>query len=125
MNTEIKTDKLPWVNGRVSGFAAKELISKNNTTLRLVRVSPHAKYPVHSHPDKTEFAYVTKGQLQIHIDGKDHNANPGSFYIFADNTPHSIINSTDQECELLIGAITNDTTSNTSLNQVKSADATT
>lgn len=46
----------------MKGFAGKELISLDAGGLKLIKIEPHANYPEHLHPDKTEYAYTLEGQ---------------------------------------------------------------
>ena len=44
-------EKLNWEFG-------KTLLDKENGGLKLVKVIPLVNYPIHQHPNKTEFIYV-------------------------------------------------------------------
>ncbi|HMZ45860.1 MAG TPA: cupin domain-containing protein [Chitinophagaceae bacterium] len=91
--------------GKVKGFYGKDFINLQNGTVKLVRVDSFSKYPLHLHPDKTEYAFVVKGNPFFVIDENKFTGEPGDFFIFPKNTKHAIENNTSNECVLLIGAI--------------------
>ncbi|HMT96765.1 MAG TPA: cupin domain-containing protein [Ferruginibacter sp.] len=104
---KIKPGSLDWVSGKVAGFYGKDFINLNNGSVKLVKISPHHKYPIHHHPEKTEYAYVLNGSPEFFIDQNHFNSEAGDFFIFPVNCSHAIENNTNQECQLLIGAIKN------------------
>ena len=106
MENTIKPALQAWTSGRVSGFYGKELLNLNNGTVKLVKVDPHAKYPEHIHPDKTEYAFVLEGNPELFIEGSHYSGQPGEFFIFFFFFYYAIQNNTPSECTLLIGAIT-------------------
>ena len=55
---KITPEKLNWEFGKAAGFYGKTLLDKENGGLKLVKVIPLANYPIHQHPNKTEFIYV-------------------------------------------------------------------
>ncbi len=55
---KITPEKLNWEFGKAAGFCGKTLLDKENGGLKLVKVIPLANYPIHQHPNKTEFIYV-------------------------------------------------------------------
>lgn len=105
MENKINTNTLSWQEGKIKGFFGKELLSLHNGGLKLVKVSPLASYPVHLHPDKTEYAYILQGCLEISIDSDVYTGTTGDFFVFPFNTKHSIKNTTNSDCILLIGSI--------------------
>lgn len=107
MKNKIIPNELDWINGKVKGFLGKELISLANGSLKLIKVIPNATYPLHIHPDKTEYAYVLEGMPQFIIGSESHVSKKNDFFTFPFNTKHAIINNTNSECILLIGAIQN------------------
>ena len=96
-----------WETGKVKGFSGKNLIDLKNGGLKLVKVEAFASYPVHLHPDKTEYVYILEGSPIIGIDETNYIGKKGEFFIFPDAIKHSIQNPTDSECLLLVGAISN------------------
>jgi quercetin dioxygenase-like cupin family protein len=105
MANKIIHSELEWNEGRVKGFFGKDLLMLDNSSLKIVKVAPYATYPLHVHPDKTEYAYVLEGHPDMEI-GPDHfSGGQGDFFIFPQQVQHSILNKTDKECLLLIGAI--------------------
>ena len=105
MNSKISEETLTWTEGNVKGFQSKSLIDLNNGTVKLVRVDPQSSYPLHRHPDKTEYAYVISGNLQFTIGDGTYDGVPGDFFIFKIRTTHAISNLTDKSGIILIGAI--------------------
>lgn len=101
----IRTTFLNWHQGKVPGFSGKDLLDLPNGNFKLVKVEPHAKYPVHIHPDKTEFAFVIEGNPEFIIDQINYVGEIHDFYIFPKNTPHAILNPTDKQCLLLVGGV--------------------
>ena len=55
---KITPEKLNWEFGKAAGFCGKTLLDKENVGLKLVKAIPLANYPIHQHPNKTEFIYV-------------------------------------------------------------------
>lgn len=100
-----KTGSLHWETGKVKGFKGKGLIDLNNGGLKLVKVAAHACYPIHIHPDKTEYAYVVDGNPTMTIGETVYQGEKDDFFIFPKSTKHSIENPSDTECTLLVGAI--------------------
>lgn len=102
-----KTDLLNWETGKIKGFSGKDLINLKNGALKMVKVEPFSTYPIHLHPDKTEFIYVLEGNPQIIIDEEKFLGQRSDFFILPSAINHSIENQTSKECVLLVGAINN------------------
>ena len=96
---------LKWECTKIKGFLSKELIELQNGGLKLVKVEPGSAYPFHNHPDKTEFIYVLDGIPEIIIDDNHYIGKNGDFFILPKSIKHSINNSSNNDCILLIGAI--------------------
>jgi len=105
MENKIQPDLLDWTAGKVKGFYGKEFISTNNGGVKLVKITSFSKYPLHKHPEKTEYAYVIKGNVEFNIENIQYTSEAGDFFIFPSNTNHAIENNTNEECLLLIGEI--------------------
>ncbi|HNP18780.1 MAG TPA: cupin domain-containing protein [Fulvivirga sp.] len=105
MEHQIKISDLEWTEGNVKGFLGKQLIDQKNGTFKLVKVNPKTSYPLHRHPDKTEFAYVIEGHPEFEIDSDQYQSKVGDFFIFPIGKRHAIRNNTEAECQLLVGAI--------------------
>jgi quercetin dioxygenase-like cupin family protein len=105
MKNNIKPDLLNWENTKIKGFSSKQLIEMKNGGLKLIKVEPDSSYPLHNHPDKTEYIYVLEGVPEIII-GEDHyTGKKGEFFILNESVKHSIKNNDSNDCILLIGAI--------------------
>lgn len=105
MENKITPSILEWTSGKVKGFKGKDLISTDNGGVKLVKVSPMSTYPEHVHPDKLEYVYVVEGHPEFVIDGEEYTSDPEDFFNFPAGKKHSIINKTEGECLLLVGAI--------------------
>lgn len=105
MKEHIIPSKLDWNEGRVKGFQGKDLLLKPNGSIKLVTISPLAKYPIHIHPDKTEYAYVLKGEVICTLDDEETTVSKDEFMIFPKNRQHGIKNNLDAETVLIIGSI--------------------
>lgn len=107
MEKKIKSGLLDWTTGKVKGFYGKDFVNLEKGSVKLVKIDPFALYPVHVHPDKTEYAYVIEGNPEFEIEDQHYSSEPGDFFIFPIALKHAIKNKTDVECLLLIGAIKN------------------
>lgn len=105
MAAKIKSGLLEWSAGKVKGFYGKDFVQMEKGSLKLVKVDAHATYPMHIHPDKTEYAYVLEGNPGFEIDNKPYTSEIGDCFIFPTGIKHSIINNTAEDCLLLVGAI--------------------
>jgi len=101
------TNLLAWKSGRVKGFSGKDLITLANGGLKMVKIDALATYPLHLHPDKTEFIYVLDGTPKITIGAENYNGEKGDFFILPQSIKHSIANPLETECLLLVGAVKN------------------
>ncbi len=108
MKVKIGSDTLEWTIGKVKGFYAKQFINLDSGTVKLVRVDAKADYPLHRHPDKTEYAFVVDGNIDFTIGNETYSGASGDFFIFEKMTMHAIHNRTDKAGTLLIGAIKED-----------------
>lgn len=107
MKNYIKPNLLHWENTKINGFASKHLIDMPNGGLKLIKVEPNSVYPLHNHPDKTEFIYVLEGRPEIIIGDQLHQGEQEDFFILPHSMIHSIKNNSDAHCILLVGAIKN------------------
>ncbi len=105
MKNHLKTESLEWETGKVKGFCGKNLINLENGGLKIVKVAAQSTYPTHLHPEKTEYIYVLEGNPKITIGEMNYNGEKGDFFILPNGIKHSIENNTDEECQLLVGAI--------------------
>jgi quercetin dioxygenase-like cupin family protein len=105
MENNIKPDLLNWETTKIKGFSSKQLIEMKNGGLKLIKVEPNSSYPLHNHPDKTEYIYVLKGLPEISIGEDDFTGKEGEFYILNESVKHSIKNNDSKDCILLIGSI--------------------
>lgn len=107
MEYKIDVDNLEWQSGQVKGFSGKELLKLTNGGVKMLKVDPLASYPIHVHPDKTEYAFVVNGTPEFLIEDETCLAKSGDFFVFPNNSKHAIRNTTAFECYLLIGSIKN------------------
>lgn len=102
---ETKTQDGFWKAMPIEGIAAQELIERVNGTFKMVKLQPGAVYPLHVHPDKTEFVYVLEGILEAAIDENIYVGEAGMFYQFPVGKKHGLKNPGTKETLLLVGAI--------------------
>lgn len=105
MENIIKPNLLNWENTKIKGFSSKQLIELKNGGLKLIKVDPNSTYPMHNHPDKTEFIYVLDGLPEIVIGDNHYSGKKEDFFILPKSVHHSIINNGNLDCILLVGAI--------------------
>ena len=89
----------------MKGFFGKDLLNLPNGSVKVVEVAPKSRYPEHIHSDKTEYAYVLKGAPEFIIGTVSFRGNEGDFFTFPAKEKHAILNTTDDTCCLLVGAI--------------------
>lgn len=102
-----KTSLMEWEAGKVKGFSGKNLIDMENGVFKMVKVDSFSAYPSHQHPNKTEFIYVLEGSPKITIAEKDYEGEKDDFFVLPSSIKHSIENTSDSACILLVGAINN------------------
>ncbi|PCI32811.1 MAG: hypothetical protein COB60_08900 [Flavobacteriaceae bacterium] len=107
MKHYIKPASLEYQTGAVKGFTGKGLIALKNGGLKMIKVDAHAIYPIHTHPQKTEFIFVLEGSPTITIADERFEGVKEDFFTLPTGVPHGIENNTDQSCTLLVGAINN------------------
>lgn len=107
MENYIKPDLLNWETTKIKGFQSKQLIDLQNAGIKLIKVEANSVYPLHNHPDKTEFIYVLNGIPEIIIGNEHHHGVKDDFFILPQAAHHSIINNSTSDCVLLVGAIKN------------------
>lgn len=105
MSNVIKPENLLWEPTKIQGFSSKQLIEQSNGGLKLIKIEPASSYPLHHHPDKTEYIYVLEGTPEIVIGKDTHQGNEGEFFILPQAMSHAINNTSNNTCTLLIGAI--------------------
>jgi quercetin dioxygenase-like cupin family protein len=105
MKNNIKPDLLNWESTKIKGFSSKQLIEIKNGGLKLIKVESGSSYPLHNHPDKTEYIYVLEGMPEIIIGEDQYTGKVGEFFILNESVKHSIKNNDSKDCILLIGAI--------------------
>lgn len=105
MINKIKPGSLEWATGKIKGFYGKDFITEKNGTVKLVKILSSSKYPIHQHPEKTEYAYVLNGSPEFFIDQTHYHSEASDFFIFPAKISHAIENNTNEDCLLLIGAI--------------------
>jgi quercetin dioxygenase-like cupin family protein len=103
---KINPTDLEWEYGKVKNFYGKTLLDKNNGGIKLVKVSEKAIYPIHQHPNKTEFIYILEGNPIITIGEEKIPGEKGEFFILPNSVIHAIENKNESnECLLLVGSI--------------------
>lgn len=105
MANYIKPDTLGWEQTKIQGFSSKQLIEMPNGGLKLIKVEASSSYPLHHHPEKTEYIYVLEGNPEIVIGNDTYQGKEGEFFILPLSVSHAINNKSDIACTLLIGDI--------------------
>jgi mannose-6-phosphate isomerase-like protein (cupin superfamily) len=108
MQKFIKPAEMDWTKGKVRGFDAKNLLDLQNGSVKLVRVSPQSEYPIHLHPDKTEYIFVLKGSVSCKVGSEKISVSANEFLIFPENMEHNISNPLTDQALLLVGAVRSD-----------------
>jgi quercetin dioxygenase-like cupin family protein len=103
--SEINTQQLAWQGVPVKGFESKMLLELGNGTFKMIKIEPGMSYPLHHHPDKTEFVYVLEGTLGAAIGEENFVGSTGMFYRFPVGLKHGLSNPGDTDTVLLVGAI--------------------
>ncbi|MCB0482380.1 MAG: cupin domain-containing protein [Flavobacteriales bacterium] len=94
-----------WDAGRVKGFFGKDLLNLEHGGVKIVKVAPHSTYPVHIHPDKTEFLYLLEGNLICSVEENEFECQKDDFLVFPHKQKHSIKNNTDKTALAIVGNI--------------------
>jgi quercetin dioxygenase-like cupin family protein len=102
---EINSNNIDWESMPVKGFEGKPLIDHKSGGLKMVRIQPGCEFPLHQHPNKTEFAFVLEGTLEAAIGEKTYTGHKGTFYQFPVGMNHRLKNPADHETIVLIGAL--------------------
>lgn len=105
MKEILNKQSIKWKPANVKGFSSHQILDEHGGTLKYLRIESGAHYPLHTHPDKTEYAQVLEGSAIITLGEKQFIAEQGEVIIFPESTPHAIGNATENECVLLLGAI--------------------
>jgi gluconolactonase len=105
MQNRIETDLLKWETTKMNGFLSKQLIELKNGGLKMIKVEPGSTYPLHLHPEKTEYIYVLEGCPDIIIGETAHAGQKEDFFIMPKSVKHSIVNGSMTDCVLLVGSI--------------------
>ncbi len=105
MNNKIIPNDLNWTEGKVKNFFGKGLLDLKNGSVKLVKINAGAEYPLHIHPDKTEYIFVVQGELSCTIGEEKCKGKVGDFFIFPQNIFHALANHSQHECIVLVGAI--------------------
>lgn len=96
---------LPWAEMPLAGFSGKGLLDLPNGSFKMVKIEPGSEYPIHKHPDKTEFAYVVAGTLEATIGDQVTQGESGAFFIFPVGERHGLKNPGSVDTLVLIGAV--------------------
>ncbi|MCC7532510.1 MAG: cupin domain-containing protein [Bacteroidia bacterium] len=107
MSNKVNYDAEEWKESSIKKFFSKNLLDLPNGTVKILRVDALAEYPIHIHPDKTEYIYVLSGNPELIIGDDEYACSPNDFYILPATIKHAILNKTAKECILLVGAIKN------------------
>jgi len=96
---------MDWKSGKVNGFAGKELLNLKNGGVKMITIASKAVYPIHSHPDKTEFLFLLEGQIMCTIESEEYQGEQGDFFLFPSGKEHNIQNQSVKDALALVGSI--------------------
>lgn len=96
---------LAWEPTNVAGYEQKWLFKHEGGTYKLVRIQPGARFPLHRHPDRTEYAYVLEGILEATLEGQTMRIAPHGFAEFPAGAEHGLYNPGAEPAIVQIGAI--------------------
>lgn len=105
MEKNISTDAANWLATKIDGFSYHQLIDEKNGGLKFIKIAPGSNYPIHQHPNTTEFAAVVKGKVVITKDDQEFISNTGEVTIFPYGIKHALGNNSNEDVILLVGAI--------------------
>lgn len=105
MEQKVNPKNAVWHEGNIPGFSSNEILIQKNGGVNYLKVEPGAEYPVHMHPDKTEYAIVMEGNPQITINMKNYTANPGDVFLFPPHVKHAISNKRQLISILIVGSL--------------------
>lgn len=105
MEKYIHTNDLKLTEGKVKGFRGGSLLDLPNGGFKKVKMDAFAAYPIHLHPNKTEFIYVLEGNPTITIGDETFNGQKDDFFALPANVNHSIANPNKNECLILVGSV--------------------
>lgn len=102
----MQTKEMNWETSKVNGIFSRNLLDDKNGTFKMIKLAPNSTYPIHRHPDKTEFAYVLQGTLAATIGEEEFTGEEGAFFTFPVGTMHGLRNmDQDKETIILVGSI--------------------
>lgn len=105
MEKNISPEMVDWISTKVEGFSFHQLIDEKNGGLKFIKIKPNSNYPIHQHPNTTEFALVVNGQAVITKNNIEFILNAGEVSIFPNGIKHALANKTTKDVTLLVGAI--------------------
>ncbi|TAM58579.1 cupin domain-containing protein [bacterium] len=96
---------LAWEPTSVAGYEQKWLVKRDGGTYKLIRIQPGARFPLHRHPDRTEYAYVLEGVLEATIEGRTFRIAPHGFAEIPAGVEHGLYNPGPAPTIAQVGAI--------------------
>ncbi|MCT4620663.1 MAG: cupin [Marinisporobacter sp.] len=95
-STELDLNKLDWnAHPKLKGVHLKDIITSSETqgtiSCHLVKIEPHCKIALHTHPDHLEIHEVIQGQGSCILNTKSHPYNCGIVSIIPKNLKHEVI----------------------------------
>ncbi|MCL6562497.1 MAG: cupin domain-containing protein [Firmicutes bacterium] len=104
MDWLVRTSELPWEPAPVEGVSWQLLQEVPQGTIKRFRLQPGASYPVHHHPDRSEWVYTVVGTLTVTLGSTVQELQPGDFAWIPVGLAHGLGNQTDEVVEFLVGA---------------------
>ncbi|MFN8229448.1 MAG: cupin domain-containing protein [Bacteroidia bacterium] len=107
MEKNISSDAANWLASKIDGFSFHQLIDEKNGGLKFIKIKPGSNYPIHQHPNTTEFALVVNGEAVITKNDEEFISKTGEVVIFPNGIKHALANKSNNDVILLVGAIQN------------------
>lgn len=105
MDKNISYEMVNWLSTKIDGFSFHQLIDEKNGGLKFIKITPGSNYPIHQHPNTTEFALVVNGQALITKNEEEFISKVGEVVIFPNGIKHALANKSNKDVILLVGAI--------------------
>lgn len=104
MDGLVRGSEQPWEPAPVEGVSWQLLKDVPEGTIKRFRLQAGATYPLHHHPDRSEWVYLVEGTLTLTLGSAVQELHPGDFAWIPARLPHGLGNQTGDLVEFLVGA---------------------
>jgi mannose-6-phosphate isomerase-like protein (cupin superfamily) len=99
---EVEGERFPPPHARViKHLAAPWTLGTQNLWVGVSKVDPGSSSNMHAHDDMEEIFYVISGHGKIRVGDEEEPIEPGSCIYMPLNTPHQLINTSDETLKVL------------------------